>query len=98
MKGKTCIVVICFVCVFVSQFTPDPENVNLSSSVSKPKGGRRRWGYVTGVLKGDDWDDNEDIDVTTTTLNKPVFISNDKRLQGDCGVNRYLGCCLLQYS
>ncbi|KAB5518433.1 hypothetical protein PHYPO_G00165830 [Pangasianodon hypophthalmus] len=71
-----------------SKLTPEPENANLPSSLSKPKGGRRRWGYVTGVLKGEDWDDYEDTDTTTTTLNKPIFISNEKRLQGDSSVNR----------
>lgn len=75
-------------CVCVCQPTPEPENVNLSSSLSKPKGGRRRWGYVTGVLKGEDWDDYEDTDTTTTTLNKPAFICNEKQLQGDSDVNR----------
>ncbi|KAG7314065.1 hypothetical protein KOW79_022561 [Hemibagrus wyckioides] len=71
-----------------SKLTAEPENANLSSSLSKPKVGRRRWGYVTGVLKGEDWDDYEDTDTTSTTLNKPIFTSNEKRLQGDSSVNR----------
>lgn len=70
------------------QPTAEPENANLSSSLSKPKGGRRRWGYVTGVLKGDDWDDYDDSDTTATTLNKPLFISNEKHVHGDSDVNR----------
>ncbi|KAK3507368.1 hypothetical protein QTP70_014813 [Hemibagrus guttatus] len=71
-----------------SKLTPEPENANLSSSLSKPTGGRRRWGYVTGVLKGEVWDDYEDTDTTGTTLNKPIFTSNEKRLQGDSSMNR----------
>lgn len=70
------------------QLTPEPENANVSSSLSKPKAGRRRWGYMTGVLKGEDWDDFEDTDTTSTTLNKPIFTSNEKRLQGDSSMNR----------
>ncbi|XP_060772881.1 serine/threonine-protein kinase ICK-like isoform X2 [Neoarius graeffei] len=71
-----------------SKLTPEPENANLLSSSSKPKAGRRRWGYVTGVLKGEDWDDYEDAETTTTTLNKPIFISNEKRVQGEGSMNR----------
>ncbi|XP_053475326.1 serine/threonine-protein kinase ICK-like isoform X4 [Ictalurus furcatus] len=74
-----------------SKLTPEPENANLSSSLSMPKGGRRRWGNVTRVLKVYDWDDFEDTDTTTTTLNKPIFISNEQRLQGDSNVMNRLG-------
>ncbi|KAM9449504.1 serine/threonine-protein kinase ICK-like isoform 2-T2 [Clarias gariepinus] len=71
-----------------SKLTPEPENANLSSSLSKPKAGRRRWGYATGVLKKEDWDDYEDMDAKITSLNKPVFISKEKQLQGDSSVGR----------
>ncbi|TSP25435.1 Vitrin [Bagarius yarrelli] len=71
-----------------SKATPEPENANVSNSLSKPKGGRRRWGYVTGVSKGEDWDDYEETDTTSTTLNKPVSTSTETRQQGDGGVNR----------
>ncbi|XP_060720344.1 serine/threonine-protein kinase ICK-like [Tachysurus vachellii] len=71
-----------------SKLTLEPENANLSGSLSKAKGGRRRWGNVTGVLKGEDWDDSEDTDSTNTTLNKSIFTSNEKRLQGDSSMNR----------
>ncbi|GAA6111903.1 serine/threonine-protein kinase ICK-like, partial [Tachysurus ichikawai] len=71
-----------------SKLTLEPENANLSSSLSKAKAGRRRWGNVTGVLKGEDWDDSEETDCTNTTLNKSIFTSNEKRLQGDSSMNR----------
>ncbi|XP_060720347.1 serine/threonine-protein kinase ICK-like isoform X1 [Tachysurus vachellii] len=55
---------------------------------SKPKGGRRRWGNVAGVLKCEDCDDSDDADSTNTTPKKLFFTSNEKQLQGDSSVNR----------
>ncbi|KAL7855437.1 hypothetical protein AOLI_G00190410 [Acnodon oligacanthus] len=71
-----------------SQLTPEPENANFSSYTTKPKVGRRRWGHVTGTLKGDDWDDYEDVDMAISSLNKPGYINSDKRWQGDSSLNR----------
>ncbi|XP_066517362.1 serine/threonine-protein kinase ICK-like [Hoplias malabaricus] len=71
-----------------SQLTSEPENSNFSSHPLKPKGGRRRWGHVTGVLKGEEWDDYEDLDSTKTALNKSTSINNDKRRQTDNSLNR----------
>ncbi|KAK1792670.1 hypothetical protein P4O66_012594 [Electrophorus voltai] len=71
-----------------SQLTPEPEKANPSSQTGKPRGTRRRWGHVTGVLKGEDWDDSEDLDAAAIALNKPGYISSDKRWQGDSGLSR----------
>lgn len=78
---------------YLFQLTPEPENANVSSYMMKPKGGRRRWGHISGILKGEDWDDYEDLDTTTTAMNKPSFVSNDKRWQ-DNSLNRSLGHCV----
>ncbi|XP_072526048.1 serine/threonine-protein kinase ICK-like isoform X3 [Salminus brasiliensis] len=70
------------------QVAPEPENTNFSSYTMKPKAGRRRWGHVTGVLRGEDWDDYEDVDASTAAPNKPAYITNDKRWQEDNSLNR----------
>ncbi|XP_076867510.1 serine/threonine-protein kinase ICK-like [Brachyhypopomus gauderio] len=69
----------------LSQLRSEPEKANVSSYAAKPRGTRRRWGHVTGVLKGEDWDDVEDLDVA---LNKPSHVGGDKRWQRDGNLSR----------
>uniref|UniRef100_A0A3B1JGC4 non-specific serine/threonine protein kinase n=1 Tax=Astyanax mexicanus TaxID=7994 RepID=A0A3B1JGC4_ASTMX len=71
-----------------SQVTSEPQNANFSSYMMKPKAGRRRWGHVTGVLRGEEWDDYEDLDASPTAPNKPAYITNDKRWHDDNSLNR----------
>ncbi|XP_062864358.1 serine/threonine-protein kinase ICK-like [Trichomycterus rosablanca] len=65
----------------------NPEAENAHSL--KPKGGRRRWGHVPGVSKGDEWDDYEASDTATTTLTtKPSHITKERRSHGENSLNR----------
>jgi len=66
---------------------PDPENANALSLQTKPKAGRRRWGHSTGLLKGDDWDDYEDNELTS--LGGKAHFSTDKSKQGAEALSRY---------
>lgn len=56
----------------------------------KPKGGgRRRWGHGTGHLKGEDWDNYEENNLSSlSNLGKSNF-SPEKRKQGDDALSRY---------
>ncbi|XP_030627341.1 serine/threonine-protein kinase ICK-like [Chanos chanos] len=53
----------------------------------QPKGSRRRWGHVSGVLKGDDWEDLDDSETTVSVLSKTNYPS-EKRRQGDDRLGR----------
>ncbi|XP_028324631.1 serine/threonine-protein kinase ICK-like [Gouania willdenowi] len=54
-------------------------NANLLSLSSKPKGGgRRRWGHGTGHLKGEEWDDYHEPDVTTIGIRGKTNFSTEK--------------------
>ncbi|KAM9726225.1 serine/threonine-protein kinase ICK-like isoform 1-T1 [Menidia menidia] len=67
----------------------ESENANLLSYQLKPKGGgRRRWGYGTGHLKGDDWDDEEADLSSISILGKGNFPSQKSR-QGEDVLSRY---------
>ncbi|KAL0964664.1 hypothetical protein UPYG_G00327220 [Umbra pygmaea] len=57
----------------------EAENDNLLSYQMKAKGcGRRRWGH--GFLKGNDWDDFDDTEVTSlTVLGKNTFPTDKRR-------------------
>ncbi|CAL8299850.1 unnamed protein product [Merluccius merluccius] len=66
---------------------PDPENANALSLQTKPKAGRRRWGHSTGLLKGDDWDDYEDNELTS--LGGKAHFSMEKSKQGAEALSRY---------
>uniref|UniRef100_A0A4W5QUG0 non-specific serine/threonine protein kinase n=1 Tax=Hucho hucho TaxID=62062 RepID=A0A4W5QUG0_9TELE len=64
-----------------SQLTQEAENANFFSYQMKPKGGgRRRWGHGTGLLKGDEWDDFEDTELTSLSfLGKTNFPTEKQR-------------------
>ncbi|XP_014035647.1 serine/threonine-protein kinase ICK isoform X1 [Salmo salar] len=64
-----------------SQLTQEAENANFLSYQTKPKGGgRRRWGHGTGLLKGDEWDDFEDTELTSLSfLGKTNFPTEKRR-------------------
>ncbi|XP_030603461.1 serine/threonine-protein kinase ICK isoform X1 [Archocentrus centrarchus] len=71
------------------QTRQETENANLLSYQMKPKVGRRRWGHGTGHLKGEDWDDYEETDLTSIgTLGKSNF-SAQKSRQGEDALSRY---------
>ncbi|XP_029621247.1 serine/threonine-protein kinase ICK isoform X2 [Salmo trutta] len=64
-----------------SQLTQEAENANFLRYQTKPKGGgRRRWGHGTGLLKGDEWDDFEDTELTSLSfLGKTNFPTEKRR-------------------
>ncbi|XP_056148398.1 serine/threonine-protein kinase ICK-like [Lampris incognitus] len=67
----------------------ESENTNLLNYQLKPKGGRRRWGHGTGLVKGEDWDEYEDADlISLTVLNKTRF-SGEKSRQAKDTQSRY---------
>lgn len=53
---------------FFQQTRQEPENANVLNYQLKSKGGRRRWGHVTGSCKGEDMDDYEETDLTTISV------------------------------
>ncbi|XP_029305556.1 serine/threonine-protein kinase ICK-like [Cottoperca gobio] len=62
------------------QARQESEKANLLSYQVKPKGGRRRWGHGTGHLKGEDWDDYEETDLTSiSVLGKSNFSAEQSR-------------------
>lgn len=62
------------------QLKQEAENANLLSYQLKPKGGRRRWGHGISHLKGDDWDDFEDTELTSlSVLGKTNFTTEKRR-------------------
>ncbi|XP_023819228.1 serine/threonine-protein kinase ICK isoform X2 [Oryzias latipes] len=70
------------------QMRQEPENENLLSYQLKAKGGgRRRWGQGVGSLKGEDWDDYDEVDVSSI-LGKNSF-SSEKTMQGEDALSRY---------
>ncbi|XP_029031833.1 serine/threonine-protein kinase ICK-like isoform X2 [Betta splendens] len=71
------------------QTRQESENANLLSCQLKPKVGRRRWGHGTGHLKGEDWDDYEETDLTSTTILGKSNFSTGKSRQGEDTVCRY---------
>lgn len=73
------------------QTRQEPENANLLSYQLKPKGGggRRRWGHGTGHLKGDDWDDYEETDLTSISILGKSNFSTQKSRQGEGTLSRY---------
>lgn len=70
-----------------SKLRQDPENANALCLQTKPKAGRRRWGHSTGLLKGDNWDDYEDNELTS--LGGKAHFSVDKPKQGAEALSRY---------
>ncbi|XP_068183292.1 serine/threonine-protein kinase ICK-like isoform X2 [Antennarius striatus] len=67
----------------------ESENSNLLSYHFKPKGGRRRWGHVTGHVKGEDLDDYEEADLTSIHILGKSNFSAEKSRQGDDAQSRY---------
>ncbi|XP_017268231.1 serine/threonine-protein kinase ICK isoform X2 [Kryptolebias marmoratus] len=69
----------------------EPDNSNLLSYHMKPKGGgRRRWGHGhgTGHLKGEDWDNYEETDLSSMSiLAKSNFC--EKSRQGEDALSRF---------
>nr|XP_015218228.1 PREDICTED: serine/threonine-protein kinase ICK [Lepisosteus oculatus] len=63
------------------------EKAVLPGVHTKPKAGRRRWAHVSGVLKSSgDWDDFEDVEVSSLSRMK---VTNDKRRHGDEALSRF---------
>lgn len=71
------------------QTRQETENANLLSYQIKPKGGRRRWGHGTGHLKGEDWDDYEETDLTSISILAKSNFSTQKSRQGEDALSRY---------
>ncbi|XP_070697011.1 serine/threonine-protein kinase ICK-like [Pempheris klunzingeri] len=71
------------------QTRQESENSNLLSYQVKPKGGRRRWGHGTGHLKGDEWDDYEETDLTSISILGKSNFSTGKSRQGEDALSRY---------
>ncbi|KAM9848223.1 serine/threonine-protein kinase ICK-like [Aulostomus maculatus] len=65
------------------------ENTNLVSYQLKPKGGRRRWGHGAGHLKGDDWDDYEETELTSVSILGKSNFPTEKMRQGENAARRY---------
>ncbi|XP_029926323.1 serine/threonine-protein kinase ICK isoform X2 [Myripristis murdjan] len=72
-----------------SKMKQQSENANLLSYQLKPKGGRRRWGHGTGLLKGEDWDDYEDTELTSISILGKSNFSTEKSRQGEDALSRY---------
>ncbi|KAM7408844.1 hypothetical protein PAMA_002524 [Pampus argenteus] len=66
----------------------ESENANLLSYHLKPKEGRRRWGHGTGHLKGEDWDDYEETDLTSISILGKSNFPTEKSRQGDEALSR----------
>lgn len=73
---------------FFQQMRQEPENSKVLNYHLKPKGGRRRWGHVTGPYKGEDMDDYEETDLTTVSILGKSKSSADKSRQGGSGRGR----------
>ncbi|XP_033873995.3 serine/threonine-protein kinase ICK-like isoform X2 [Acipenser ruthenus] len=66
---------------------PETENSGPPVFHDNPKGSRRRWGHVSGVLKSsDDWEGFEEME--TNSLNK-AKMANDNRRQGEDALGRH---------
>ncbi|XP_040906619.1 serine/threonine-protein kinase ICK-like isoform X2 [Toxotes jaculatrix] len=65
------------------------ENANLLSYQLKPKGGRRRWGHGTGHLKGEDWDEYEETDLTSISILGKSNFPTEKSRHGEDALSRY---------
>uniref|UniRef100_I3JTH0 non-specific serine/threonine protein kinase n=1 Tax=Oreochromis niloticus TaxID=8128 RepID=I3JTH0_ORENI len=67
-----------------------PPSLLLPTNTLKPKGGggRRRWGHGTGHLKGDDWDDYEETDLTSISILGKSNFSTQKSRQGEGTLSR----------
>ncbi|XP_033873993.2 serine/threonine-protein kinase ICK-like isoform X1 [Acipenser ruthenus] len=66
---------------------PETENSGPPVFHDNPKGSRRRWGHVSGVLKSsDDWEGFEEME--TNSLNK-AKMANDNRRQGEDALGRF---------
>ncbi|XP_071375477.1 serine/threonine-protein kinase ICK-like [Centroberyx affinis] len=72
-----------------SKMRQESENANLLSYQLKPKGGRRRWGHGTGLLKGEDWDDYDDTELTSISILGKTHFSSEKSRQGEDALSRY---------
>ncbi|KAA8583872.1 hypothetical protein FQN60_015080 [Etheostoma spectabile] len=71
------------------QTRQESEKANLLSYQLKPKGGRRRWGHGTGHLKGEDWDEYEETELTSISILGKSNFSTDKSRQGEDTLSRY---------
>ncbi|KAG7513106.1 serine serine/threonine-protein kinase ICK isoform X1 [Solea senegalensis] len=71
------------------QTRQESENANLLSHHHKPKGGRRRWGHGGGHLKGEDWDEYEEPDLTSIGILGKHDFSTEKSRPCDDVLSRY---------
>ncbi|XP_061692317.1 serine/threonine-protein kinase ICK-like [Syngnathoides biaculeatus] len=72
-----------------SKMRQQSKNVNPLSSQMKVKGGRRRWGHGAGHLKGDEWDDYEDAELTPSSFLGKSNFSKEKSRQAEEPFRRY---------
>uniref|UniRef100_A0A8D2ZWU1 non-specific serine/threonine protein kinase n=1 Tax=Scophthalmus maximus TaxID=52904 RepID=A0A8D2ZWU1_SCOMX len=71
------------------QTRQESEKANLLGYQMKAKGGRRRWGHGTGHLKGEDWDEYEEPDLTAISILGKSSFSTEKSRQGEDALSRY---------
>ncbi|XP_071336904.1 serine/threonine-protein kinase ICK-like isoform X1 [Trachinotus anak] len=71
------------------QMRQESENANLLSYQLKTKGGRRRWGHGTGHLKGEDWDEYEETDLTSLSILGKGSFSTERSRQAEDALSRY---------
>ncbi|KAM4599971.1 serine/threonine-protein kinase ICK-like [Fundulus diaphanus] len=65
-------------------------SANLLNYQVKPKGGgRRRWGHGTGHLKGEDWDNYDESDLSSLSILGKSTFPSEKRRQGEDAASRY---------
>ncbi|XP_012733297.2 serine/threonine-protein kinase ICK [Fundulus heteroclitus] len=65
-------------------------SANLLNYQVKPKGGgRRRWGHGTGHLKGEDWDNYDESDLSSLSVLGKSNFPSEKRRQGEDAASRY---------
>lgn len=72
-----------------SKLRQESENANLLGYQMKPKAGRRRWGHGTGLVKGEEWDDYEDTELTSLSILSKTPFSSEKSRQGEDSLSRY---------
>lgn len=56
--------------IVLQQTQQESNNTNLLNFIKPKGGGRRRWGHGTGHLKGQDWDNYEETDLSSSALRK----------------------------
>ncbi|XP_013870081.1 serine/threonine-protein kinase ICK isoform X2 [Austrofundulus limnaeus] len=66
----------------------ESDNANLLNYTKPKGGGRRRWGHGNGHLKGADWDNYEETDLSSMSILKKNSFSEKSR-QGEDALSRF---------